>query len=171
MSSTKWFDENGNEIVRKYPNNDELEYIGEIGGAFEEFSVGLNFYSENLDKHEISKLVGSQPTKSWNPGEIHPIGNSNKTRITGWGKWYLSSIRDRTDLNVKLKELLLGLTTDLENWKILTSKYQAWIDVVGYMGNWNRAFTLEPEVMKILSDRNLEVVFDIYYNGESENED
>lgn len=54
---------------------------------------------------------------------------------------------------------------DLEKWKILTLKYETWIDVAGYMENWNRGFTLKSEIMKMLSDRNLKIEFDIYYYG------
>ncbi len=50
----------------------------------------------------------------------------------------------------------------------MTSKYEAWIDVAAYMENWNRGFTLKPEIMKLLYDRNLEVVFDIYYDGKND---
>ncbi len=85
MRPTRFFDENGQEIIREPVNLDETEFIAEIGGPFEEFSVGLNFYSENLDRHEITKLIGAEPTKSWNPREQHPIGNTKKTKITDWG--------------------------------------------------------------------------------------
>ncbi len=168
MNSTRWFDEKGKEIIREPVNPDELEHIAEIGGTFEEFSVGINFYSERLNRDEITKLIGTEPTKAWNPGERHPMGSTNKTRITDWGKWYLTSKRDGTDLNIKLKDLLNKLTNDLEKWKILTSKYESWIDIAGYMENWNRGFTLKPEIMKMLSDRNLEIVFDIYFDGEDD---
>jgi hypothetical protein len=171
MSPTRWFDEKGKEIIREPVNLDETEHIAEVGGSFEEFSVGINFYSENLDKDEITKLIGAEPTKSWNPGERHPIGNSQKTRITDWGKWYLTTERDSKDLNQKISELLDDLTTDLNIWKMLTSKYEAWIDVAGYMENWNRGFILKPETMKLLTERNLEVAFDIYYDpDEAEDE-
>jgi len=170
MSPTKWFDENGKEIIREPVNPNEMEHIAEIGGTFEEFSVGVNFYSKKLDRQEITKLIGVEPTKSWDPGERHPVGNSKRTRITDWGKWYLTTKRDNTDLNIKLKDLLDSLTSDLENWRILTSKYETWVDVAGYMENWNRGFTLKPEIMKMLSDRNLEIVFDIYYEEEDDDE-
>ncbi len=165
MKPTKWFDENGKEIIREPINLKEAEHLTEIGGTIEEFSVGLYFYSEDLDKDEISELMDAEPTKSWNPGEQHFIGNTKKTRITDWGKWHLSSERDSIDLNTKLKELLNGITSDLRKWEKLTSKYEAWIDVTGYMENWNRGFTLKPEIMKMLSDRAIEVTFDIYFYG------
>jgi len=172
MDSIRWFDEDGKEIIHEPVNLNETEPIAEIGGVFEEFSVGLNFYSKTLDRQEITKLLGVEPTKSWNANERHSVGNTKKTRITDWGKWYLNSKRDKTDLNIKLKDLLESLTMDLEKWKILTSKYEAWIDVAGYMENWNRGFSLNADIMKMLSDRNLKIEFDIYYDGnEDENED
>lgn len=167
---TRWFDENGNEIIREPVNLNETEHIAEIGGSFEEFSVGVNFYSEHLDKGEITELIGSKPTKAWNQGERHPIGNTKKTRITDWGKWYLSSQRDSKDLNLKLQELFDSLTSDLNKWRTLTTKYESWIDVAGYMDNFNRGFSLKPEILKMISDRNIEIVFDIYYDGDEDDE-
>ena len=167
---TKWFDENGNEIIREPVNYDDLECIAEVGGNFEEFSVRVNFYSENLDREEITSLLGHNPTKAWNTGERHPMGNAGRTRITNWGKWYLSSERDSIDVNIKLKNLFELLTDDLDKWQKLTSKYECWVDIAGYMKNWNRGFILEVDVMKLLSDRNLSIAFDIYYYGDDDNE-
>ena len=167
----RWFDENGKEIIQEPMQSDNLEHIAEIGGNFEEFSVGVNFYSENLDREEITSLLGHNPTKAWNAGERHPMGNSGKTRIVNWEKWYLSSERDTTDLNIKLRDLFKKLTNDLENWRHLTSKYESWIDVAGYMNNWNRGFMVETDVLKLLSDRNLKIYFDIYFYGEEEDDD
>ena len=163
MDAIKWFDENGNEIIHEPENSDLIEQLTEVGGIFEEFRVGINFYSKSLDRNEITALLGKEPTKSWNPNEKHSVGNSNKTRTTDWGIWYLQSKRDKIELNIKLKDLLESLTLDLDNWKVLTSKYEAWIDVAGYMENWNRGFTLNSEIMKMLSDRNLKIEFDIYF--------
>ena len=168
MTSTRWFDENGDEIIKEPVNIDDTEHIAEIGGTFEVFSVGINFYSERLDKDEITKLIGIQPTKAWNQGERHQVGNSKKSRITDYGKWYFTSKRDSTDLNVKLKALLDSLTSDLEIWNLLTTKYEAWIDIAGYMKNWNRGFSLKPEILKMISDRNIEIVFDLYYDGDDD---
>ena len=166
----QWFDENGKEIIQEPVKTEDLEVVAEIGGNFEEFTVGINFYSENLDREEITSLLGHNPTKAWNAGEKHPIGNSNKTRITNWGKWYLNSERDATDLNIKLRNLINDLTCDLEKWRNLTSKYESWVDVAGYMNNWNRGFMVETDVLKLLSDRNLKIYFDIYFNGEDDDE-
>ncbi len=170
METTKWFDKNGKEIIREPIKFEDLEHIAEIGGNFEEFSVGINFYSENLDRDEITSLLGHSPTKAWNAGERHPMGNSGRTRVTNWGKWYLSSERDSTDLNIKLKNLFEDLTDDLDKWRTLTSKYESWIDVAGYMNNWNRGFMVETDVLKLLSERNLKIYFDIYFDGEDDDE-
>jgi len=164
MDKIRWFDENDNEIIRENINSEEMVHIAEIGGRFEEFSVGLNFYSKSLNQIEITECLGAKPSKALNPNEKHPIGNGKNSRITNWGKWYFTSKRDKTDLNIKLEELLGKFTNDLEKWKILTSKYESWIDVAGYMDNWNRGFSLKPEIMKLIAERNLEIVFDIYHD-------
>ena len=171
IETTRWFDEDGKEIIEEPVNIEEFEHIAEIGGIFEEFSVGVYFYSVNLDREEITSLLGHSPTKAWNAGERHQVGYSKKTKMNNWGKWYLSSERDSTDLNIKLRNLFEVLTDDLDKWRTLTSKYESWVDVAGYMNNWNREFIVEADVLKLLSDRNLEICFDIYYNGEEEEDD
>ncbi|MFT4740501.1 MAG: hypothetical protein ACI9L9_001284 [Marivirga sp.] len=168
--STRWFDENGEELIREPVKPDEIEHIAEVGGELEESSVGVNFYSEQLNKEEITKLIEAEPTKAWNPHELHPIGNRGRTRMTNWGKWYLTTNRDERDINIKIHELLDCLTSNIEHWNELTSKYKAWIDVAGYINNLNRGFILTPESMKRLSERNLELVFDIYYEEPDEDE-
>lgn len=170
MSPTRWFDENGDELFNENVNPNELEHICEVGGSFEEFSIGINFISDKLDREEITRLLGAEPTKSWNPGEPHRVGNTKKTRVTDFGNWYLTTKRDNIEINEKLMDLMINLTRDLNVWKYLTTKYQAWIDVAGYMENWNREFSLKPEVMKLLAERNLEIVFDIYYNGQEDDD-
>jgi hypothetical protein len=168
MDKIRFFDKNGKEIIREPLNLDKVEHIAEIGGTIEKFSIGLNFYSENLQRKEITQILGIEPTKSWNAGEKHQVGNTNKTKITPWGKWHITLKRDGKDLNTKIEELLNPMTNDLKKWKYLTTKYEGWIDVAGYMENWNRGFTLETRIMKMLFDRNLEIVFDMYYYGKDD---
>src|SRR5687768_13300732 len=132
MDSNRWFDENGDEIIKESIKPDNQEVIAEVGGELEESRVSINFYSENLDKNEITQLLRSEPTNAWNPGERHPIGNRGRSRITNWGKWYVTTERDQADINEKLTGLLNSLSKDLKVWEILSTKYQAWIDVTGY---------------------------------------
>ena len=57
VETTRWFDENGKEIIHELSDN--LECIAEISGDFEEFSIGISFYSENLYREEITSLLGN----------------------------------------------------------------------------------------------------------------
>jgi len=163
--SIRFFDQDGNEIKQEPINVDDQEFIGEIGGNCDEYSIGLNFYSEELDKDEISNLLNHKPTKSWNPNELHPIGNGQKFRKTNWGKWYLQSDREKIDLNLKIQKLLQQLNNDLDVWIKLTTKYECWIDIAGYMENWNRTLSINKYTLKLLAERNLEITFDAYYYG------
>ena len=85
-------------------------------------------------------------------------------RLNFYGKF----IEKRNDLNTKIEKLLNPITDDLEQWKYLTTKYEGWIDVTGYMKNWNRAFTLKTRIREMLFDKNLEIIFDIYYYGKED---
>lgn len=51
-------------------------------------------------------------------------------------------------------------------WQKLTSKYKSWIDVVVYMNNCSRKFIVETDVLKLLSEMNLKIHCDIYFDGE-----
>ena len=165
MAPTRWFDENGNEIIRQAYDPDQREHVAEIGGNLDVSGVGLNVYGEVFDKEEVSSLLAASPSKAWNPGEKHSIGNGKKSRITDWGKWYMSGPKDEREVEAKIIELLNQLSQDLDNWKLLTNKYEVWIDVAGYMKSWNRGFRLSPAIMSMLAERNLEIVFDMYFDG------
>ena len=61
----RFFDKNGKEIIREPLNLDKVEHIAEIGGTIEKFSIGLNFYSENLQRKEIFQNYLKKITKNF----------------------------------------------------------------------------------------------------------
>ena len=77
------FDADGHEIKPV----GELQHLCEMGGQFDEASATISVYSEQLDRHKVTSILGVQPTNAWNPGERHPIGNRGVTRAVEWGKW------------------------------------------------------------------------------------
>jgi len=81
--TTRYFDSDGNEIPSPKPVG-EMSSIAEVGGKFDETAIVLYVFSESLSKERVTSLLGLQPTKAWNPGEQHPVGNgmSGKTKIT-----------------------------------------------------------------------------------------
>jgi hypothetical protein len=165
----RFFDADGNEITSSLSPAGELQHLCTIGGDFDETSVTLFVYSENLDRDEVSRLLGVQPTKAWNPGERHPLGNgrSGRTRIVDWGKWWLEIDRNRNPVEPKIRKLLQQCTSDLEAWHKLASKYEVWLTISAHLDNWNRELDLAPDVLHLLSERRLMLKVDVYFDGDA----
>jgi len=147
----------------------ELEHICEVGGNFDETRVVLYAYSEKLNKDEVSKLLEVSATKSWNPNEPHYVGNKKERIITKpFGKWWLESDSNDSDVVEKIRTLLAQCTENLESWSELTSKYECWLSIVGHLDNWNRELNLPVDIMKLMVDRNLDLNIDVYFDGDEE---
>ncbi|MDC0833097.1 DUF4279 domain-containing protein [Geitlerinema sp. CS-897] len=166
----RFFDADGNEIVSPQRPVCEVVWIGELGGEFDETSVTLSVYSKTLDLDEVTELLGVQPTKAWNPGERHPVGNgrSRKTRIVEWGKWRLTSERNRKPVEPKIRKLLQQCTPDLKIWQMLASKYDIWLTIAAHLNNWNRELDLTPDILQLLSERHLMLKVDVYFDGDED---
>ena len=164
------FDKDGNEITPKVPPMSDLVHIGELGGEFEECTVSISFYSENLDRHKITQMLGVDPTKAWNAGEKYPVGNekSGKFMMQDWGQWILKSeVRDNNPENQTV--FLLGrCSQDLDLWKQLASEYDATLSITAYAHNWNRELRLSSNIMGMLAERGLELWIDAYFEDEEE---
>lgn len=147
---------------------EELEYVCEIGGEFDEASVTLSVFSTKLDRHLVTQLLRVNPTKAWNPNEPHPLGTKGKTRVVDWGKWYLSIEADTMPVEEKIKSLLAQCTDNLEHWHTLACDYEISLTIGGHLKNWNRELDLSPQTLKLLADRNLSLKVDVYLWGPDE---
>jgi hypothetical protein len=164
----RFFDEKGIEL--KPVSVEGLEQIGEIGGKPEKTSVTISVYSEELDKDKVSELLGVSPTKAWNPRERHSSGGkqNKKTRILEWGKWYLSTETNDDPLDAKIENLFALCAPNLETWKWLSEEYETWLTIVGHINNWNREVHLSRKTLKLITDRSLDLVFDIYFDTDDD---
>ncbi len=167
---TRIFDADGNDITPPPRDVGELEHICEIGGEFDETSVTLSVYSGNLDRDEVTRLLEVQPTKAWNAGERHPIGNgkSGKTRIVDWGTWWLTIDRNRNPVEPKIRKLFQLCTSNLNSWHTLASKYDIWITIAAHLDNWNRELNLEPDILQLIAERRVMLKVDVYFDGDDD---
>ena len=142
----------------------------EVGGAFDETAIILTVFSESLDKDRVTELLDLKPTKAWNPGERHPVGNgkSGRTKITDWGKWWYESERNHEPVEPKIFKLFNHATNDLEVWRMLSSEHKIWLTVSAHLDNWNRELSLSPSILKMISERHLELNVDVYFDGEEQ---
>ena len=164
------FDANGLEIPP--PKEEDLEHICELGGQFDECCYYIEFHDESLDRQAISDGLGLVPTKAWNAGERHPIGNgkSGHTRIDKIGKWALKVEVVGATISDALLEFFLGCSAPLETWRELGLKWNGRVALVGKTTNWNREFSLSREVVGLIAERGLELIFDAYFYGKDADE-
>jgi hypothetical protein len=63
-----------------------------------------------------------------------------------------------------VKALLARLRSDPEVWASLTSRYEVDLFCGLFLTSSNRGFTLSPEVSQMLTDRKIEIGFDVYFD-------
>jgi len=134
--------------------------------------ITLTFIGKNLNKDEISTILETEPTFSWNPNEILEIGSSKRIKITDTGKWYLKSVYKIEDLNIGLKSFFKKLPHDNNLWLKLTKKYETFIEVTAYQDSWNHTYNISSKTLLLLANKNIALSFDIYnLNADETNEE
>lgn len=166
---TRFFDSDGREVDPPKPVG-ELEHVCTLGGDFEKTSVSLCIRSEQLDREEVSRLLGTSPTRAWNPGEPHHLGEGKTglLRSVDWGLWDLRTLLNATPVETKIRELLASCTEDLQAWRHLGAKYNMKLTVVGYLSNWNGELHLDTKILNLLVERGVQLVIDVYFTGDDD---
>ena len=124
--------------------------------------VSLRIFGQDLIPEEITALLGCLPTQSAKVGDVDPR-QMPSSRIVKEGFWRLEFDKENIlPLEKKVDLLLNELTNDLKSWETITLKFKAEIFCGLFLNNFNEGFMLSPKLTKKLSDRNLEIGFDIY---------
>jgi len=126
-------------------------------------TISIGLFGSELNPEKITQLLGCEPTSAAKTGEkiIKPNG---KERIVKKGFWHLTyGESDEVILEEKFELLFARLTDNLESWREVTRNLdKAYIFCGLFIDNWNEGFSLSQSILKKISDRNLEVGFDIY---------
>ncbi|OYX56946.1 MAG: hypothetical protein B7Y86_09375 [Brevundimonas subvibrioides] len=124
----------------------------------------LRFFGEDLHPAELTRLLGSEPTKSELKGDVRPSGHVAKA-----GSWRLS-VEDRApgDLECQIRNLFAGLTADVGTWTALSSRYRGDLFCGLFMQQGNEGLDLEPETLAMIGNRGLRLAVDIYDPGDDE---
>lgn len=147
--------------------------IAEIGGPFDETRVSLIIASETLDRHRVTSLLKATPTKAWNPGEPFRPGSGrvSGTVIRPFGKWMLDTASDAAPVGQKIREILDQCTPDLNAWRQLAEEHACTLNISGHVDSWNRELFLGSDLLAMLTDRNLALNIDVYFDGEAFEDD
>lgn len=126
------------------------------------FKITLRISGAELAPEEISALLDCEPTVSEVVGVPTHLGRIPKT-----GRWALtieSKDCKEADLEDRLKMLFEKLPADLQVWEALAARYEVDVFCGLFLATHNRGFGLSAEMSKTLSDRGLEIGFDVYFD-------
>jgi hypothetical protein len=117
--------------------------------------VSIRFSGKDLDPKKLGEFLGFIESES--------TESTVKRLKSGRVLW---SIRLQTNetlpLEKKVEALLGEFTKEINTWKRATKYIKADIFCGLFLDEWNQGFSLTPLLMKELSDRNLEIGFDVY---------
>ena len=134
----------------------------------DEFCVSLLILGDDLNPDEITRLLGASPTEAHRKGDEVQGRKSPRTATTG--DWSIKTERSTRDIEQQLTQLFAGLSSDPAVWKSLTSRYHAELFCGVFLSWFGHGFSMTPNLHRLLADRNLVIIFDIYdeYDHDSE---
>ena len=134
----------------------------------DKYSVSLRFFGDDLDPDEVSRLLGSPPTDSARRGDLVQLRTRSFTAPSG--SWRLSTEQSTDDIETQLVAMFGRLTDDLSVWQSLTTRFDADLFCGVFLVWQGHGFDMSPRLHRLLADRNLLIVFDIYASdGPNEN--
>ncbi|HET8707527.1 MAG TPA: DUF4279 domain-containing protein [Pseudomonadales bacterium] len=127
--------------------------------------ASLRVFGDQLIPEEITKLLGSEPTKSTRKGDVIPSASHARNAKTG--SWLLKAKScEPENLNEQVEWILSQLTSDLGVWSALCKEFEVDIFCGLFMEGSNEGFSLSPAIMSALGSRGIEIGFDIYDSAE-----
>ena len=153
-----------NAITRK-PPSDAPDGTVWFGGPVDRWKVALRVFGEELDPDRISVLLGCEPSSAARKGNPFPKK----------GRWLLEiqsdDCHENEDLDDGIRMLLARLPSDADLWLSLTNAYAVDMFCGVVLKSSNRGFAISAEVSRLLSDRNLEIGFDVYFEPDDSSPD
>jgi hypothetical protein len=156
-------------IARKPPSGAPEGTVW-FGGPVDRFKITLRIFGDDLDPDHITSLLQCTPTAAETKGKpIHIPGGA--TRIPKKCRWSLtieSKDCPEGDVEDGIKTLLGRMPDDPEVWATLTSTYSVDLFCGLFLAAHNRGFELSEGLSRMLSDRRLQIGFDIYFDSSDE---
>lgn len=125
--------------------------------------ASLRFYGDDLDLDQISKTLARTPDRAESKGDVLSISTKGVKRIADTGLWQPHAPEESDGpLDGQIRDLLGPLTDDLAVWRDLASRYTAEMYCGIFMNTGNDELGLHVSTLRMLSDRELRLEFDIY---------
>lgn len=131
-------------------------------GPVERSVATLRIFGDDLDPDNITKLLGSPPTKAHRKGEVL-TGKDGQSRSAKTGAWRLEAQdKEPCALNEQVHELLSKLSIDPKVWAELKSRYEMDLFCGLFLGDGNQGESLSPDTLSALGKRGITLGLDIY---------
>ena len=132
-------------------------------GKISKAHVTIRFFGDDLEPEELTRLLGSQPSRARRKGEQRTL-SSGELRVERYGSWSINDSEESVavEIDEQVNALLDKLTDDIGVRRDLSSRYDADVYCGVMMDTWNEGFALEAATLKRLADRSLLIGFDIY---------
>ena len=129
-------------------------------------TAALCIYSETLPSSEITKILGQKPTRRGERGELLiPQNPDSKTREHSF--WILeSNVKDTQPLEKHLEKLLTFIASKRRKFCQLKDKCDMNITCALSMIGEQGSFGFHWEMLKQISDLQIDIIFDLYHEEE-----
>lgn len=126
-------------------------------------AVSLRVFGDDLLPEEVTALLGAAPTAFEVKGGQSQPNSGGRTFAARTGGWRLEvARRSPGDLDGQIAELLGQLTTDLNAWRELTTRFRVDIFCGLWLNEGNEGISLDPSTLKDLGERGILLDLDIY---------
>ncbi|MGO1068314.1 DUF4279 domain-containing protein [Lysobacter sp. CA199] len=124
----------------------------------------LRIWGEDLIPDEVSALLGTQPSQSQIKGEtIWVCKRTGRERIAQTGSWRLKAEdREPGDLEAQIEALFAQLSDDPAVWAQLQSRFELDLFCGLFMGSSNDGEGIGSRNLRLLGERGIELILDIY---------
>lgn len=141
------------------------ESVVSVGGPVDEAQPTLCVYGDDLDPDDVTRLLGSPPSRSHRKGDV--LGSKGARARTG--AWLLESSSPASgDLEARILELLTHVTTDAEAWRQLSQGRTVRMSCMLTLREWSRGLSLSADLLADLANRRVELDFSIYFIGDDD---
>lgn len=132
-------------------------------GQISKSAAGLRIIGETLVPDEVTALLGCQPSKSQLKGQVIRSAKTGKERTCHTGSWHLHAEDcEPENLDGQITDLLGRMSSDLEIWKSLASRFRIDVFCGLFMEGTMEGLQISAESLRALGERGILLDLDIY---------
>jgi hypothetical protein len=123
----------------------------------------LRIYGDDLIPSEVTSLLGVDASFEQVKGQVFIGKKTGQRTIAKIGMWKMyAEDREPGNLDEQISEIFNKLPKDQNIWKSLSNKYDIDLFCGLFMEESNEVITISSSSMKLLAERGVELILDLY---------